>query len=110
MKPEQIYEHLKDMSEKLGINVSEENFRKSGVRVKSGFCKIKGKPKFIMDKHLKIKEKIDILASFLTTCPHEDLYVVPAVRELIQKTAIRIERQGGVSVHSDREDEFQEHK
>ena len=85
MKPEQIYQELKDIVEKLGIAVSEQNLRKTGISVKSGICKIKGKQIFIMDKHKSIHKKNVILTSFLKELPHEDIYVVPAVRELISK-------------------------
>jgi hypothetical protein len=36
MKPEQIYQDLKDLAEKLGVTVSEENFRRTGVNAHSG--------------------------------------------------------------------------
>jgi len=83
MKPEQIYQELKDIVEKLGITVSEQNLRKTGMSVKSGLCKVKGKQIFIMDKHKSIQKKNVILTSILKELPHEDIYVVPAVRELI---------------------------
>ena len=83
MKPEQIYQELKDLVEKLGITVSEQNLRKTGISVKSGICKIKGKQIFIMDKHKSIHKKNVILTSFLKELPHENIYIVPAVRELI---------------------------
>ena len=83
MKPEQIYQELKDLVEKLGINVSEQNLRKTGISVKSGICKVKGKQIFIIDKHKSIHKKNVILTSFLKEMPHEDIYVVPAIRELI---------------------------
>jgi len=85
MKPEQIYLELKDLAEKLGIAVSEQNLRKSGISVKSGLCKVKGKQIFVMDKHKSIYKKNVILTSFLKELPHENIYVVPAVRELISK-------------------------
>ena len=85
MKPEQIYLELKDIAEKLGITVSEQNLRKTGISVKSGICKVKGKQIFIIDKHKSIHKKNVILTSFLKEIPHEDIYVVPAVRELISK-------------------------
>ncbi len=85
MKPEQIYQELKDLIEKLGINVSEQNLRKTGISIKSGICKVKGKQIFIIDKHKSIHKKNVILTSFLKEMPHEDIYVVPAVRELISK-------------------------
>jgi hypothetical protein len=83
MKPEQIYCHLKDLSEKLGVMVSEENFKKAVVRTKSGYCVIKNEKRFIVDKHLKLNEKVALLASFLGDQSHENLYVVPAVREVL---------------------------
>jgi len=49
MKPEQIYQELKDLAEKLEITVSEQNLRTAGIKVKSGLCKVKGKNMFIMD-------------------------------------------------------------
>lgn len=85
MKPEQIYQDLKDLAEKLGITVSEQNLRKTGISVKSGICKVKGKQIFIIDKHKSIHKKNVILTSFLKEMPHENIYVVPAVRELISK-------------------------
>ena len=101
MKPDQLYDNLKDLAEKLDITVSEKNFRKSGIRVKSGFCKIKGKQMFIVDKHLKIRDKIEVLASFLAFQPHENLYVVPAVREILQKSTGHRSRAGGISEAKD---------
>ena len=85
MKPEQIYQELKDLTEKLGISVSEQNLRKSGISVKSGLCKLKGKQIFIIDKEKSIYKKNAILTSLLQELPHENIYVVPAVRELISK-------------------------
>ena len=85
MKPEQIYQELKDIAEKLGITVSEQNLRKTGMAVKSGLCKVKGKSIFIMDKNKSIHKKNVILISLLKKMSHEDIYVVPAIRELISK-------------------------
>jgi hypothetical protein len=85
MKPEQIYQELRDLAEKLGITVSEQNLRKSGFHVKSGLCKVKGKQIFIMDKEKSTHKKNMMLKSLLKELPHENIYVVPAVRELISK-------------------------
>ncbi|MDM8524276.1 hypothetical protein QUF80_12980 [Desulfococcaceae bacterium HSG8] len=84
MKPEQLYQHLKELAEKLEITVSEKNFRNISVQVNSGFCKVKGKNFFYMDKHLSINRKSKILADCLSKMPHEDIYVVPAVREMLK--------------------------
>ncbi len=66
MKPQQIYHDMKEVAEKLGVIVSEQNFRTAGIKVKSGLCKVKGKNLFIIDKHKSIHEKNEILASCLS--------------------------------------------
>lgn len=85
MKPVQLFQDMKEIAEKLGVTVSEQNFRNTGIKVKSGLCKVKGRKLFIIDKNRSIHKKIEILASFLSNMPHEDVYVIPAVRELIKK-------------------------
>ena len=85
MKPVQLYQGMKEIAEKLGVTVSEQNFRKTGIKVESGLCKVKGKKLFIIDTNRSINKKNEILASFLSKMPHEDVYVIPAVRELIKK-------------------------
>ncbi len=85
MKPEQIYQELKDLAEKLGVTVSEQNFRASGMPVQSGFCLIKGKMHCIIDKNITLHKKTKILAQSLFDLPHEKMFVVPAIRDIIQK-------------------------
>ena len=83
MKPVQLYKNLCELAEKLDIEVSEQNLRKTGVRAKSGFCKVKGKNLFIMDKNISVQKKIRILSEFLGKMPHENIYVMPAVRDIL---------------------------
>jgi hypothetical protein len=85
MKPDQLYQHLKELAEKLDITVSEQNFRITGIKVKSGLCKVKGKNLFVMDKHRSTRDKIEILADTLTQFPLEDIYIIPSVREKMIK-------------------------
>jgi hypothetical protein len=87
MKPDQLYQELKDLAERMQITVSEQNLKTSGIKVQSGFCSVKGQNLFIMDKHKSVYRKIRILAAQLATIPHEDLYIIPAVRELLEKYA-----------------------
>jgi hypothetical protein len=85
MKPEQIYQELKDLAEKLAVTVSEQNLRTAGIKVKSGLCTVKGRQMFIMDKHKSIHKKIKILAAEVANFPHEDIYLIPAIREMLNK-------------------------
>jgi hypothetical protein len=86
MKPDQLYECLKDLAEKLDVTVSEQNLRKTGIRVKSGLCRVKGKYVFVMDKHLAVGKKSRVLAEGLKNLPHEDIFLVPAVRNFIDRS------------------------
>jgi hypothetical protein len=87
MKTEQLYQELKDLSEKLDVAVCEQNFRNTGIRVKSGLCKVKNKSLCVIDKHLRTHEKIEILAECLSHFPHEGVYVLPAVREILERNS-----------------------
>ena len=88
MDREKLYQELKDLAQKLNITVKEENFKTAGIHVNSGLCRVKGELMFIMDKHKKIKDKIEILVECLSQQDHENIYVVPAVRELLTKPLI----------------------
>ncbi len=85
MKPEKIYQELRELAEKLGVGVEEHNFRNTGVRVKSGSCIVHGKHLIIIDKHKPLGKKISVLASALAKLPHDTVYLVPAVRDLIAR-------------------------
>ena len=85
MNRDQLYQELLELAERLQITVSEQNLKTSGFKVKSGFCKIRGQNMFVMDKHKSIREKIRLLAELLADTPHENIFIVPAVRELLEK-------------------------
>ena len=85
MKPEQLYQEMKDLAEKLGITVLEHNFRSTGVKAKSGFCKIKDKDHYILDKHKKIHQKNELLGRFLSGHNLENIFMVPAVRDFLNR-------------------------
>jgi len=87
MKPDHLYQELKDLAERMHITVSEQNLKASGIKVQSGLCRVKGQNMFIMDKHKSVHKKIRILAGQLATMSHEDMYIIPAVRELLDKYA-----------------------
>jgi len=85
MKPEQIYEQLTDLAEKLRIKVAEKNLRQVGFRVRSGLCKLQGESIYVMDKNAAVSKKIELLAGCLSRYPLDSLYVVPAVRQVIER-------------------------
>lgn len=95
LKPEILYQELKDLAEKLGITVSEQNFRNTGIHVKSGYCKVKDVDHCIINKHLNLNKKIEVLGECLSIFPHESVYTVPAAREFLESfKPIRAEGEG----------------
>lgn len=85
MKPEQIYQGLKDLADRMGIVVSEQKLSTESLKVKSGLCKIKGQLVMILDKQLSIYKKNAILATCLSDLPHDAFFVIPAVREFLAR-------------------------
>lgn len=92
VKPEKLYHELKDLAERIGLRVSEQNFRiTTGIRVKSGFCIVKDQECCFIDKHLKLNRKVEALAECINeklTASNESLetiFLVPAVREYMER-------------------------
>lgn len=85
MKQEQLYRHLKELAERLEVTVLEHSFRHAGIKVKSGFCVVKGKAFFILDRNLPLHRKNRTLGAFLRGMPHEDIFVLPMVREFLTR-------------------------
>lgn len=86
MNPTQLYEQLKDLAGKLNIVVTEQNMRATGVNARSGLCVVRGQRRFIMDKHLTVREKAEVLAECLRELPIEDIYIMPAIRKYLERS------------------------
>ncbi|MDI6688579.1 MAG: hypothetical protein QME06_10220, partial [Desulfobacterales bacterium] len=78
-------QNLIEIAEKLKVEVSEKNFRKTGICIQSGFCKVKNKNFFIIDKHLPVYKKNIIMAELLNKMPLENIYIMPVVRDFVNK-------------------------
>ena len=90
MNPEQLYLEIKNLAEKLGITVSEQNFKSAGIHVESGFCKIRCQKFLIIDKHKSIADKLEILSSVIAIGNLENIYVIPAVREHLESVKLKM--------------------
>jgi hypothetical protein len=85
MKPDQIFQGLKDLADKIGIFVSEQRLSAERFKAKSGLCKIKGRYVMLLDKQLSVYKKNIILADCLNELPHDAIFVVPAVRDFLNR-------------------------
>ena len=111
MKSETLYQNLKDLAEKLGIAVSERSLKTSGIRPQSGLCRVRDRHVFIMDRKLHMSRKVELLAECLGGMVLENIYVMPAVRELIQRYEIPGRSEGDDPVPAvvpERDDEGEE--
>ncbi len=85
MKAQQIYEELKHLAEKMEITVVEHSFKATGTKARGGWCKVRDRQYFIMDKNRLLSEKIELLSECLGSLDTETVFVMPAVRALLQK-------------------------
>lgn len=79
MKQEQLLEELELLSEKLGITIRYEN-----GDFKGGQCQVKEKQYIIIPKRLPIERQIQIFAQELARFPMENVFILPAIRELLE--------------------------
>ena len=84
MKSQHLYQELKNLAEKLGITVREQNLRQPGIKVRSGLCRVKGQWVFILDKHKNIHQKCRMLGTCLGSMPLDEIYLIPVVRDYIE--------------------------
>lgn len=92
MEPEKTYQHLENLAEQLDISIRYENLAGSGLTAKSGLCRIKGRYFYIMDSSKSVFEKVRLLSRCLSEMDLEGVYVVPAIRKILE--AARESRKG----------------
>lgn len=88
MKQEQIYQELVELLEKFEVTVSEQNFKATRTKTRGGFCIVKNEKFFILNKDIKLNRKISLVVDYIRTLPHEDIYVVPVVREILKENKL----------------------
>ena len=85
MNPEQQYTAMKEAASKLGVEVREKNLHVPGIRVKSGFCKVRGKQLFILDKKKTLREKVALVAGCISGLDYLGLDLPEEVKIIIYK-------------------------
>ena len=80
-----LADELADAAKRLGLEVRREKIlREVGYRVRGGACRVREQNLIIMDRDLPPAEQIEVLADVLRECDHEQLYLSPAARRLLQ--------------------------
>ena len=85
-----LLEELKQLAVRLGFEVREEKLlREVGYRVRSGSCRVHDTHVILLDRGLPPTAQIDILVEELAGQRLDDLYVSPAVRQLLERATAR---------------------
>jgi hypothetical protein len=85
MEPRKVLEYLEDLALKLDIEVLYANLESRDPFTRGGLCKVKGKYKVFIDRSERLQGRIKILARALSAFDREDIYILPFVREILQK-------------------------
>lgn len=83
-----LLEELKAAAERLGLQVREERLlREVGYRVRSGSCRLGDDQIIFLDRELPVSALIDVLVDELAARSIDAIYLSPAARALIERTA-----------------------
>lgn len=79
-----VLQQLEKLADQLGVKVLYENLDQQEFIVKSGTCMLRGQLVAIIDHRLTPGDRIQVLADCLSRFDLSTIYLVPAVRELIE--------------------------
>ncbi len=88
MKESAIYQGLEDIAQMLDVKVCTVNMRKYSYSIKSGLCRVKGEYRVILDKHLHLSEKIDVLVDALQTFDFDISSLEPPIKKLMERNCV----------------------
>lgn len=79
-----ILQQLEELAEALGVKVFYESLNQEEFVVRSGTCTLRGQLMVIIDRRLPTADRIRVLADCLARFDLSTIYLVPAIRELIE--------------------------
>jgi len=93
---ETIIDHLEELAERFGIQIQYEAIKQDedSINVVGGLCLLKGEYVLIINSRSTAKEKIKTLAMAIKHFDLDQIYIRPALRELLDK----IPEQGSFSI------------
>lgn len=78
-------DQLEALAYGLGIEVRYEKIPQDDVTISGGLYRLKGKNVIVIDSRAKSKDRIRILVQALKPFNLNDVYIRPALRELLEK-------------------------
>ena len=85
MQNTRVLECLEDLAFRLGIEIVYEKLGEAGSSSEGGLCKVKGVDKIFLDPCKPIEVRIEILARALSSFQTEEVYLLPFIREILEK-------------------------
>ncbi len=85
-----ILQQLEELAERLGVKVLYQSLSQEEFVVRSGTCTLRGQLLVIVDHQLPPTDRIRVLADCLARFDLSTIYLVPAVRELIEARRLRL--------------------
>ena len=92
MNDQALLEQLTELAERLSIAVRYENIAREDAYGRGGLCRIKGEYVLFVHSRATSREKIRIIARALRKFDLGEMYVLPALRELLDRHAPAEER------------------
>jgi hypothetical protein len=89
-----LLNQLEELAGKLGIEIRYGNIAVEESHRTGGLCRVKGQYVLIIHSRLTVKEKIGIITKTLKGFEMDGLYVIPVIRELLDKSSKEPEREG----------------
>ena len=87
MDQDAIIDQLEELAERFGIQIRYEPIKQDEdlVRVVGGLCLLRGEYVLIIDSKVAIRDKIRTFAEALRHFDLDQIYIKPALRELLDK-------------------------
>lgn len=89
MNEDTTLDQLEELAEKLGIKIRYEPIKQEEdlIRIRGGLCLLKGEYVLIIDSRGTTQDKIRTLAEAVKHFDIDQVYIRPALRELLDKVA-----------------------
>lgn len=88
MKRERMLEELEEAARTLGIKVVSE--RLSPEASPGGLCRVGGEYRVLLDRHLPLIERVNVLVGSLARFSTEGIFLSPEVREALERRAAEL--------------------
>jgi len=80
VKDQELYNHLADLARRLGFEV-----RTDQGPFRDGACRVEERRVIILNRASPVQRKVAALGRALSACPLEGIFLLPAVREVIER-------------------------